>query len=555
MYKKRKYLYALFAFMIAALICIPQALQMRTQAAAKPGTVKLNSISAPAYNKINVKWKKTSSATHYIVYYKKEGTKKWTKIKTLDNSKSSYTHTSSKKYPIVVGQKYTYTVKAYNKNTKKSGSYNKKGLTAYTKPAMVKNIKATYKDGIVTLTWDKAAGADKYLVYRKDNGKWKMLALKNSLSYEDAAYKKGEVNTYMVRGYYSGKKTKGSYDKDGVSVKVPADAAKPTEKPEPTEKPVIPTPTATPSPKPTKVPDPTETPKPTEKPATPTPTATPKPVTPKPTKAPEPTEKPVTPIPTATPTEKPATPTPTATPIPTATPTEKPATPTPTATPIPTATPTPTPEPEMSVEEMASEVIRLTNIERVKAGCSPLQYHAGLQRAAMVRAEEITRKFSHIRPDGTDSSTALYENGVACDGGENIAAGQKTPEAVVRAWMNSSGHKATMMQQSITHIGVGVCKSPITGQWLWVQDFSSNPDLKGTVNFNANGGLFISNNSNLVSIVEPVGRDMDISTIETPVKEGYTFNGWTYHESIITKFRVQKRVLEIIATWTPISES
>ena len=204
---------------------------------------------------------------------------------------------------------------------------------------------------------------------------------------------------------------------------------------------------------------------------------------------------------------------------------------------------------------MASEVIRLTNIERVKAGRSPLQYHAGLQRAAMVRAEEITRKFSHIRPDGTDSSTALYENGVACDGGENIAAGQKTPEAVVRAWMNSSGHKATMMQQSITHIGVGVCKSPITGQWLWVQDFSSNPDLKGTVNFNANGGLFISNNSNLVSIVEPVGRDMDISTIETPVKEGYTFSGWTYHESIITKFRVQKRALEIIATWTPISES
>ena len=531
MYKKRKYLYALFAFMIAALICIPQALQMRTQAAAKPGTVKLNSISAPAYNKINVKWKKTSGATHYIVYYKKEGTKKWTKIKTLDNSKSSYTHTSSKKYPIVVGQKYTYTVKAYNKKTKKSGSYNKKGLTAYTKPAMVKNIKAAYKDGIVTLTWDKAAGADKYLVYRKDNGKWKMLALKNSLSYEDAAYKKGEVNTYMVRGYYSGKKTKGSYDKDGVSVKVPADAAKPTEKPEPTEKPVIPTPTATPSPKPTKAPDPTETPKPTEKPVTPT--ATPKPVTPKPTKAPEPNEKPVTPTPTATPTEKPATPTPT-------------------ATPIPTATPTPSPEPEMSVEEMASEVIRLTNIERVKAGRSPLQYHAGLQRAAMVRAEEITRKFSHTRPDGTDSSTALYENGVACDGGENIAAGQKTPEAVVRAWMNSSGHKATMMQQSITHIGVGVCKSPITGQWLWVQDFSSNPDLKGTVIFDADGGVFNSNGSNTLAITGPVDKIIRMSEIEVPSREGYTFAGW---EDGISGVRIRKNIIKILATWTPISES
>ena len=511
--KKRRFFPCLL-FLLAVILLMPASIQ----AASAPGTVKLSSISAPAYNKINVKWKKTSSATHYIVYYKKAGTKKWTKIKTLDNSKSSYTHTSSKKYPIVVGQKYTYTVKAYNKKTKKSGSYNKKGLTAYTKPAMVKNIKVAYKDGIVTLTWDKAAGADKYLVYRKDNGKWKMLALKNSLSYEDAAYKKGEVNTYMVRGYYSGKKTKGSYDKDGVSVKVPADAAKPTEKPEPTEKPVIPTPTATPSPKPTKAPDPTETPKPTEKPATPTPTATPKPVTP----------------------------------IPTATPTEKPATPTPTATPIPTVTPTPSPEPEMSVEEMASEVIRLTNIERVKAGRSPLQYHAGLQRAAMVRAEEITRKFSHIRPDGTDSSTALYENGVACDGGENIAAGQKTPEAVVRAWMNSSGHKATMMQQSITHIGVGVCKSPITGQWLWVQDFSSNPDLKGTVIFDADGGVFNSNGSNTLAITGPVDKIIRMSEIEVPSREGYTFAGW---EDGISGVRIRKNIIKILATWTPISES
>lgn len=91
---------------------------------------------------------KTSGATHYIVYYKKAGTKKWTKIKTLDNSKSSYTHTSSKKYQIVVGQKYTYTVKAYNTKTKKAGSYNKKGLTVYTKPAMVKTLKLHIKTAL-----------------------------------------------------------------------------------------------------------------------------------------------------------------------------------------------------------------------------------------------------------------------------------------------------------------------------------------------------------------------------------------------------------------------
>ena len=501
---KKRRLFLCLLFMLAVML-----LPATIQAASAPGTVKLNSISAPAYNKINVKWKKTSGATHYIVYYKKEGTKKWTKIKTLDNSKSSYTHTSSKKYPIVVGQKYTYTVKAYNTKTKKAGYFNKKGLTTYTKPAMVKNVKASYKDGIVTLTWNKAAGADKYLVYRKDNGKWKMLALKNSLSYEDAAYKKGEVNTYMVRGYYSGKKTKGSYDKDGVSVKVPADAAKPTEKPEPTE-----------------------APKPTEKPATPTPTATPKPVTPKPTKVPEPTEKPVTPTPTATPTEKPATPTPT-------------------ATPIPTATPTPSPEPEMSVEEMASEVIRLTNIERVKDGAAPLQYHAGLQSAAMVRAEEITRKFSHTRPDGTTAETVLLDCGVSNGAGENIAAGQKTPEAVVRAWMNSSGHRATMLNPNAKYIGVGVCKSPITGQWLWTQEFSYNPDVKGTVIFDADGGTF-SNNDSQISISGPEGKMILVSSIEKPIREGYTFAGW---EDGISGVRIRKNTIKILATWTPISES
>lgn len=126
--KKKNLLLMLLAVM--ALLLIP----VSVQAAAKPGTVKLSSIKAVDYNKINIKWKKVSGATNYIVYYKKAGSSKWVKVKTLDNKKSSYTHTSSKKYPIVVGQKYTYTVKAYNKNTKKSGSYNKTGLTTRTIP-------------------------------------------------------------------------------------------------------------------------------------------------------------------------------------------------------------------------------------------------------------------------------------------------------------------------------------------------------------------------------------------------------------------------------------
>ena len=159
--KKKNLLLMLLAVM--ALLLIP----VSVQAAAKPGTVKLSSVKVVDYNKINVKWKKTSGATNYIVYYKKAGSSKWVKVKTLDNKKSSYTHTSSKKYPIVVGQKYTYTVKAYNKNTKKSGSYNKTGLTTRTIPQTVKLISAKANNGKVNVTWNKAGGADKYVLFYK----------------------------------------------------------------------------------------------------------------------------------------------------------------------------------------------------------------------------------------------------------------------------------------------------------------------------------------------------------------------------------------------------
>ena len=200
---------------------------------------------------------------------------------------------------------------------------------------------------------------------------------------------------------------------------------------------------------------------------------------------------------------------------------------------------------------MASEVIRLTNIERVKDGATPLQYHAGLQRAAMVRAEEITRKFSHTRPDGTTAETLLLDCGVSNGAGENIAAGQKTPEAVVRAWMSSSGHKATMLNPNAKYIGVGVCKSPITGQWLWTQEFSYNPDVKGTVIFDADGGTF-SNNDSQISISGPEGKMILVSSIEKPIREGYTFAGW---EDGISGVRIRKNTIKILATWTPISES
>ena len=61
---------------------------------------------------------------------------------------------------------------------------------------------------------------------------------------------------------------------------------------------------------------------------------------------------------------------------------------------------------------MASEVLRLTNIERAKEGVQPLKYNKALQDAAMIRAKEISVKFSHERPNGLGSSTVGEEVGI-----------------------------------------------------------------------------------------------------------------------------------------------
>lgn len=487
-----------------------------------PSTVTLNKVSPTAYNKIKISWKKVSNATNYYVYYRKSGTKKWTKIASVKSSASSYTHKSSSKYPIIVGQKYDYTVKAYNSKYKKSGKYNTKGLSASTKPdAVMPYTVVAQKNHTVKVYWDKTGGANKYVIYRKTslNGKWQKIATTSKTSYIDTAPVGGKSNFYTVRSYYSKTKVYGSYNQAGLDVYVDKyTPAKPTVTPKPT----------TPTPKPTEKPQPTTKPEPS--------------VTPSP--KPQPTETPATPTPSPEPTEKPK---PTETPAPTPEPT-KPATPTPTPSPKPTETPAPTPQP-VNPEAMAQEVIRLTNIERAKYGKAPLQYHAALQKAAMVRAQEIAIKFSHDRPDGTDSSTAVYEAGAGCNDGENIARGFATPETVVQGWMNSLGHKAAILSTSSTHIGVGFYKNS-SGVYFWTQEFSSGPDEKRTLTLKANGGTF-PNGSDIYTLQFPAEMSVDFAKdIPLPTKDGYSLTGWQWYTVTIPGITLGDNET-VTAIWTP----
>ena len=104
----------------------------------------------------------------------------------------------------------------------------------------------------------------------------------------------------------------------------------------------------------------------------------------------------------------------------------------------------------------ANEVVRLVNEERQKAGLSPLEADPKLAHAAQKRSDELIETFGHERPDGQPWSTILEEENISySSAGENVAAGFSTPEKVVKAWMNSEGHKKAILSTDYKKIGVG----------------------------------------------------------------------------------------------------
>lgn len=120
----------------------------------------------------------------------------------------------------------------------------------------------------------------------------------------------------------------------------------------------------------------------------------------------------------------------------------------------------------------AKQVVKLVNEERVKAGLHELTIDTQIEAAALIRAKEMKQSFSHTRPDGSSFSTALKEQGVSYKGaGENIAWGQKTPEEVMKGWMNSEGHRANILNPKFTKIGVGFYQDA-NGRNYWTQLFT-----------------------------------------------------------------------------------
>jgi uncharacterized YkwD family protein len=127
------------------------------------------------------------------------------------------------------------------------------------------------------------------------------------------------------------------------------------------------------------------------------------------------------------------------------------------------------------VNETAKETARLVNLERAKAGLPTLVIDAQLSKITSIKAEDMNKNdyFDHTSPTyGAPWDLAKHFGYTYRSFGENIAYGQRSPAEVVKAWMDSPGHKANILNKSYTNIGAGTAKNS-QGRIYWVHMFSS----------------------------------------------------------------------------------
>lgn len=122
---------------------------------------------------------------------------------------------------------------------------------------------------------------------------------------------------------------------------------------------------------------------------------------------------------------------------------------------------------------LEQEVIRLINQERAKQGLPALTENWELSRVARYKSQDMIDKgyFAHQSPTYGSPFDMMEAFGLKFSAAaENIAYGQRTAAEVVRAWMNSPGHRANILSRSYRFTGVGAAKKA-NGTLYWTQMF------------------------------------------------------------------------------------
>lgn len=125
------------------------------------------------------------------------------------------------------------------------------------------------------------------------------------------------------------------------------------------------------------------------------------------------------------------------------------------------------------IKKLESEVVRLVNVQRSQKGLMMLKENYELSKVARLKSQDMINKnyFSHTSPTYGSPFDMMKQFGIPfIAAGENIAMGQRTPQEVMNAWMNSPGHRANILSPVYTQIGVGYAKDK-NGRIYWTQQF------------------------------------------------------------------------------------
>lgn len=115
---------------------------------------------------------------------------------------------------------------------------------------------------------------------------------------------------------------------------------------------------------------------------------------------------------------------------------------------------------------VAKAAFILMNDIRKDEGLKPLKWSGALDKAASVRAEEVTKRWSHKRPDSSVywsvNADAIY--------GENISKGYRTAESAVDSWMKSEAHRENILDDDYNTVAIAVYEDK-NGNWYWATEF------------------------------------------------------------------------------------
>lgn len=130
-------------------------------------------------------------------------------------------------------------------------------------------------------------------------------------------------------------------------------------------------------------------------------------------------------------------------------------------------------KPSTDFSSYQQQVLDLVNAERAKRGISALTLDSSLSSVATKKSQDMVNKnyFDHTSPTYGSPFDMMKQFGISYrTAGENIAKGQKTPQEVVAAWMNSEGHRKNILNPNFTNLGVGIAKDSNKTTY-WTQMF------------------------------------------------------------------------------------